>query len=191
MKPSLRTLIETAALVLISAVLFVGFFHVNNWVFSGLEYRQGVNWVFLPAGFRVILVLIMGLPASIGIMLGTWFIDSTGSETSPYVMTMLNGVVSGFTPWLVMKVLDQGERFGLHLQELTTVKLMEFTLIYAACNAVLHQLSWWLRDHNSINLWVDLWPMFVGDAVGALLMLYALKGLLGLLKSPSSNSKIR
>ncbi|MEY4733254.1 MAG: hypothetical protein RLZZ464_1320 [Pseudomonadota bacterium] len=191
MKPSLRILIETAALVLSSAVLFVGFFHVNNWVFSGLEYRQGVNWVFLPAGFRVILVLIMGLPASIGIMLGTWFIDITGSETSPYVMTLLNGVVSGFTPWLVMKVLDQGERFGLHLQELTTVKLMEFTLIYAACNAVLHQLSWWLRDHNSINLWVDLWPMFIGDAVGALLMLYAFKGLLGLLKSPSSNSKIR
>jgi hypothetical protein len=191
MKPSLRTLIETAALVLISAVLFVGFFHVNNWVFSGLEYRHGVNWVFLPAGFRVILVLIMGLPASIGIMLGTWFIDSTGSETSPYVMTLLNGVVSGFTPWLVMKVLDQGERFGLHLQELTTLKLMEFTLIYAACNAVLHQLSWWLRDHNSINLWVDLWPMFIGDAVGALLMLYAFKGLLGLLKSPLPNSKTR
>jgi hypothetical protein len=191
MKPSLRILIETAALVLISAVLFVGFFHVNNWVFSGLEYRHGVNWVFLPAGFRVILVLIMGLPASIGIMLGTWFIDITGSETSPYVMTLLNGVVSGFTPWLVMKVLDQGERFGLHLQELTTLKLMEFTLIYAACNAVLHQLSWWLRDHNSINLWVDLWPMFIGDAVGALLMLYAFKGLLGLLKSPLPNSKIR
>jgi hypothetical protein len=191
MKTSLRILIETAALVLISAMLFVGFFHVNNWVFSDLEYRHGVNWVFLPAGFRVILVLVMGLPASIGIMLGTWFIDSTGPETSPYVMTMLNGVVSGFTPWLVMKVLDQGERFGLHLQELTSVKLMEFTLIYAACNAVLHQLSWWLRDHNSINLWVDLWPMFIGDAVGALLMLYAFKGLLGLLKSPLPNSKIR
>ena len=191
MKPSLRTLIETAALVLISAVLFVGFFHVNNWVFSDLEYRHGVNWVFLPAGFRVILVLIMGLPASIGIMLGTWFIEITGAETSPYVMSLLNGIVSGFTPWLVMKVLDQGGKFGPQLQQLNAVKLMEFTLIYAACNAVLHQLSWWLRDHNSINLWVDLWPMFIGDAVGALLMLYAFKGLLGLLKSPLPNSKTR
>ncbi len=191
MKPRLKTLIETVALVLISAVLFVGFFHVNNWVFSGLEYRHGVNWVFLPAGFRVILVLVMGLPASIGIMLGTWFIDSTGAETSPYVMTMLNGVVSGFTPWLVMKVLDQGGRFGLHLQGLTALKLIEFTLIYAACNAVLHQLSWWMRDHSSINLWVDLWPMFIGDAVGALLMLYAFKGLLGLLKGPWLSSKTR
>ena len=189
MKPSLRTLIEMAALILISAVLFVGFFHINNWVFSGLEYRHGVNWVFLPAGFRVILVLIMGLPASIGIMLGTWFIDSAGSENLPYVMSLLNGVVSGFTPWLVMKVLDQGGKFGPQLQELTTVKLMEFTLIYAACNAVLHQLSWWLRDHNSINLWVDPWPMFIGDAVGALLMLYAFKGLLGLLKGPLATSK--
>jgi hypothetical protein len=164
---------------------------VNNWVFSGLEYRHGVNWVFLPAGFRVILVLIMGLPASIGIMLGTWFIEITGAETSPYVMSLLNGIVSGFTPWLVMKVLDQGGKFGPQLQQLNAVKLMEFTLIYAACNAVLHQLSWWLRDHSSINLWVDLWPMFIGDAVGALLMLYAFKGLLGLLKGPWLSSKTR
>lgn len=190
MKSHLKTWIETAALVLISATLFVGFFHVNNWVFSGLEYRHGVNWVFLPAGFRVILVLIMGLPASIGIMLGTWFIDSTGSTPSPYGVTLLNGVVSGFTPWLVMKVLDQSGKFGPQLQQLNTVKLMEFTLIYAACNAVLHQLSWWFHDHSSINLWVDLWPMFIGDAVGAMLMLYAFKGLLGLLKGPLSTSKI-
>lgn len=190
MKACLKTWIETAALVLISAVLFIGFFHVNNWVFSGLEYRHGVNWVFLPAGFRVILVLVMGLPASIGIMLGTWFIDNAGSETSPYVMPLLNGVVSGFTPWLVMKVLDQGGKFGPQLQQLNTVKLIEFTLIYAACNALLHQLSWWLRDHSSINLWLDLWPMFIGDAVGAMLMLYAFKGLLGLLKGPLATSKI-
>jgi hypothetical protein len=189
MKPSLITLIETTALVLISAVLFVGFFHVNNWVFSGLEYRHGVNWVFLPAGFRVILVLVMGLPASIGIMLGTWFIDMTSSQSSHDVVTLLNGLVSGFTPWLVMKVLDQGGKFGPQLQQLNTVKLIEFTLIYAACNAVLHQLSWWLRDHSSVNLWVDLWPMFIGDAVGAMLMLYAFKGLLGLLKGPLSTSK--
>ena len=61
MNCSAREILETAALILISTLLFVAFFHVNGWVFAGIEYRQGVNWIFLPAGFRVLLVLTMGI----------------------------------------------------------------------------------------------------------------------------------
>ena len=62
---SVRDGFETTALTLISAVLFVGFFHLNDLIFSIFEYSDGISWVFLPAGFRVILVLIMGLPGAL------------------------------------------------------------------------------------------------------------------------------
>jgi hypothetical protein len=175
MNPSFKTLIETAALALISAVLFVGFFHVNNWVFSGLEYRDGVNWVFLPAGFRVILVLVMGLPASIGIMLGTWFIDREMITGHLATMTLLNGIVSGFTPWLVHKACENYGHMGNQLQRLTSHQLLNFTLMYAAANAIAHHVSWWFFQRADVNIWVDVWPMFVGDTIGALLMLYGFK----------------
>lgn len=60
--------------------------------------------------------------------------------------------------------------------------MLNFTLIYAAGNAFLQQLGWWLTDHASVNPWVDIWPMFVGDALGALIVLYALIGLMGMVK---------
>ncbi len=179
---SLRAALETAALILISALLFVAFFDVNDWVFANLQYRQGVNWIFLPAGFRVALVLVMGLPASMGIMLGTWFLDREGIQAGQSSIILLNGVVSGFTPWIIMKVMERRGQFGAQLTLLNSTQLLNFTLIYAAGNAFLHQLGWWLTDHASVNPWLDIWPMFVGDAVGALIMLYAFKGLLGIVK---------
>jgi hypothetical protein len=77
MSKALRDTFEKSALTLISAVLFVGFFQLNNWAFSIFEYSEGISWVFLPAGFRVILVLVLGLPGALGLMLGSWFIDKT------------------------------------------------------------------------------------------------------------------
>lgn len=172
-----REAAETSALILISGVLFVLFFTLNNWVFAAIEYRQGINWIFLPAGFRVILVLVMGLPASVGIMAGTWFIDRSVLETTQYSISLMNGIVSGFTPWLVMKAMDSRQQFGAFLQHFSSAQLLNFTLIYAICNALAHHLCWWLFDSETVNLLVDVWPMFVGDAIGALLMLYAFKGI--------------
>ena len=188
MNYSVREALETAALILISALLFVAFFHVNDWVFAGIEYRHGVNWIFLPAGFRVILVLTMGIPAGMGIMLGTWYLGRAGFETGQASLILLNGTISGFTPWVIMKTLENRGKLGTQLQQLNSTQLLNFTLIYAAGNAALHQLCWWLLDHASVNPWVDIWPMFIGDALGALIMLYAFKGLLGLLKPSTLTS---
>ena len=184
----LQATFEKALLISISALLFIAFFDVNAWVFANLEYRQGVNWIFLPAGFRIILVLTMGLPASTGIMLGTWFLDRATLGTEHAILILLNGVVSGFTPWLIMKALEKSGKLSPQLQQFSSAQLLNFTLIYAAGNAVLHQLGWWLLDHASINPWVDIWPMFIGDVLGALIMLYAFKGVLSLLKPAAQRS---
>jgi len=169
---------EITALTLLSAVLFVGFFQLNGWAFSNFEYREGVNWVFLPAGFRVILVLIAGLPGGFGIMLGTWFIDRETLGGDAGAMALLNGIVSGFTPWLVLKVSENYGVLNHQLQRMTGHQLLNFTLLYAAANALAHHLSWWFFNRSELNIWVDIWPMFIGDTVGALLMLYAFKFLL-------------
>jgi hypothetical protein len=58
--------LQKTALTLLSAVLFVGFFELNDLIFYSFEHKEGINWLFLPAGFRVILVLVLGLPGALG-----------------------------------------------------------------------------------------------------------------------------
>ena len=182
MKITIQEAIETSALTLGSAVLFASFFQFNGWLFADLVYREGVNWVFLPAGFRVILVLVLGLPGTMGIMLGTWFLDRDSLGTSSMWLALVNGVVSGFTPLWVLKVLNRGKRTHHLLQDMTPQRLLNFTLIFAAASAVAHHLVWLLLERADVNIWVDVWPMFIGDAIGALLMLYGFKLLLSRIK---------
>jgi hypothetical protein len=35
-----------------------------------------------------------------------------------------------------------------------------------------------MLDRPELNIWVDIWPMFFGNVLGALLMLYGFKFLL-------------
>jgi len=169
---------EATALTLGSAVLFAGFFVFNGWLFGDLLYREGVNWVFLPAGFRIVLILVLGLPGALGIMLGTWFLDWELMATSSMGLALANGVVSGFTPLWVLKALERGRRTRRLLQNMTAQQLLNITLIFAAASSVAHHLVWVLLGRENVNIWVDVWPMFVGDAIGALLMLYSFKFLL-------------
>jgi hypothetical protein len=187
MKLSVRNAAEAAVLSLVSALLFVGFFRLNALFFSALEHSEGVNWIFLPAGFRVLLVLGMGLPGCLGIFLGNLYLDLEHLRHGHEVLTVLTAVVSGFTPLLVMKAMEHWGLLNKGLQGLSYGQLLNYTLAYGAANALLHQLLWLVITVHEHQLWVEIWPMFVGDVLGALIMLYAFKGLLSMLKLRSKD----
>jgi hypothetical protein len=170
-----RHVFESTALTLISAVLSVGFFHLNDLIFSIFEYSDGINWLFLPAGFRVILVLVMGLPGAMGLLLSSWFIERDLFTQGDATLAFLNGVVGGLTPWLVLKYLTHRQWLSPQLQSLNVIQLLNVTLIFSAASALTHQLVWLMLERQHLNIWVDIWPMFVGNALGTLLMLYGFK----------------
>ena len=175
MNRSVRQSLEMAIMVAISALLYVEFFNLNSLIFSSLEHIQGVNWVFLPAGFRVLLVLSMGLPGAAGILLGNCWLDRGSFSEDTLWLLLATGVVSGFTPWCIKYLMEKKRLLAQQLQKLTAPSLLQFVLAYAVANAVGHNLVWWALHRPGINPWVDIWPMFVGDAVGAMVILYTLK----------------
>ncbi len=175
--------LERALMTLVSALLFVGFFRLNDWLFASLEFVKGVNWVFLPAGFRVLLVLVTGLPGAVGIALGTLWLDIHSDIQISETKMLLNGLASGFGPWLVKCWLEKRGELQPELEQLTSASLLHFVLIYAAFNAIAHQGINWFLEQSQSTIWINVWPMFVGDAIGALIVLYALKLSLPWLKS--------
>ena len=172
---------EYALMTVISALLYTGFFVLNDLLFSGFEHVVGVNWIYLPSGFRVLLVLAMSWSGSLGIMLGGCYIDLFVHHETLGPVMLGNGIVSGFAP-LVIKAWMQGRGgFTAQLNNLNVFHLLHFVLLYAACNSIGHQSLWWLFGRPGADFWVDIWPMFVGDALGAILILYGLRALLPLL----------
>jgi hypothetical protein len=136
----------------------------------------------LPAGFRVLLVLGMGLPGAVGILLGNLWLDheALSVETLPSVLAI--GLASGFGPWLVKRFMEQRGLLQHDLRHITANRLLQFVLLYAGFNALAHQLIRAAFHTPNAEPWVDIWPMFIGDAIGALVVLYGVKLLLAVLR---------
>ena len=60
--------------VLISATLYFGCFHLNMVLFKALELHSGANWIFLPAGIRLLCTLLLGVEGAIGLLIASLII---------------------------------------------------------------------------------------------------------------------
>ena len=179
---SANTLLQKTALTFLSAVLFVSTFQLNNLIFSGLSFSEGISWVFLPAGFRIVLVLVLGWPGALGLVFGSWFLDSDLFDDARWKLAFFNGLVSGLVPGLVLWALRHRKWVDVGLKSLTAPKLLQMTLLFAGASTLSHHAVWYILARENFNPWVSIWPMFIGDTLGALLLLYAFKFALGRVK---------
>lgn len=162
--------VERWLLVGLATALYVALFWLNDWALMGLELTRGVNWVFLPAGLRVFLVLILGAPGALGVVLGTWAID-LGQGQALSSGLLLNGLASGLTPWLLRLGLEHLQMFPRDLRDLHWPALSRYVLLYALLNALAHHTAWHVTGWRDNQWWVDIWPMVVGDLAGALIVI--------------------
>jgi hypothetical protein len=166
----------------ISALSYTSLFYLNNWLTSELVFSLGVNWIYLPAGLRLFLTLIFGLPGAIGIALASFLISYYGDFSRDLILCIGIGLVSGFAPFLAKVFVINNVRLSPDLSDLNFQKLVICILIYALLSAGLHQ--WWfstmaLDNAGGIN---HVFVMFIGDVLGSLLLISLIKYSLDFLK---------
>ena len=171
----LGTLSEAFFALLISAFAYASLFYVNHWLTSEFIFSLGVNWVYLPAGLRLFLTLIFGLPGAIGIALASFLISYHGDFPHDLLLCIGIGLVSGFAPYLARLFVLSNVRLAPDLSDLNFQKLIFCILIYAFLSAGLHQ--WWfstmaLDNAGGVN---HLSVMFIGDILGSLLLISLVK----------------
>ena len=176
------TLSEVTFALLISALSYTSLFYLNSWLTSELVFSLGVNWIYLPAGLRLFLTLIFGLPGAIGITLASFLISYYGDFSRDLILCIGIGLVSGFAPYLARVFALNNVRLAPDLSDLNFQKLIVCILIYAFLSAVLHQ--WWfstmaLNNTGGIN---HVSVMFIGDVLGSLLLISLIKYSLDVLK---------
>jgi len=177
-------LVEAAVLVFVSALVYWAGFELQVWLFSFTEHIPGVNWFYLPSGLRVLLVMIAGAFGATGIFLATIVIDLMHLSEIRGAMLISTALASGFGAWLALWVLRCKGVIAEGLTDLTSLALLQFALLFSIFNAVFHQTVWLVTDRSGSMFMVDVWPMFVGDLLGAMFFLYGLKMMLKLSRSP-------
>lgn len=166
---------------LISALLYIALFFLNDWLTQSLKYDLGVSWIYLPAGLRLFLILIFGLAGAIGIAVASFAISYFGAFPADLVTCIGIGLISGFAPLLAKGLVVSNVPINNDLSNLSIQKIILCVVVYALVSAGLHQYWFEVRDLESGSLNHFL-VMFVGDIAGSILLIAVIKYSIDLLK---------
>ena len=163
-----------------SALLYFGCFHLNMSLFNTLELHSGANWIFLPAGVRLLCTLVLGMEGAIGLLMASLFISLQTYGQMGLVTNLGSALISAGAPYLVYRLaLLNG--MPATLETLNAAKLGLLCLVYAFANALLHSIWYLLRSVNT-DLMTGFTAMFTGDLIGTLIVLYAVKIILATIR---------
>lgn len=156
-----------------ATLVYYGTYIFNGWFFSSVKIAPYVSLIYLPAAVRMLFALVLGLPAAIGMALGTLLIIYTtqGAWTVVWYEAIPVSIISGFSPLVAVAVGVRWLRLPSDLRGLKPSHLMQFTLLGALCNSIPTNGFYWLAGNLDTPL-PAMAQMFVGDVLGTLLVLW-------------------
>lgn len=163
-----------AMVVVLTAVAYIALFQVSSWLISPSAFSDGVSWVFLPSGLRLVFVLIFLHWGAIGVGLGSALISLRYQLSGDIVTAAVTGFISGFAPWLARALCVR--RFGLDagLRGLTPGALLGLSAVFALISASMHQ-AWYFIRGQTVELLHTTAVMALGDFLGTVCVLYLAK----------------
>lgn len=167
------------AQVLATIVLFLGMLWLNEWLFRRFEYAPGINWVYLPAGMRLLCTLLFAEAGAIGLLLVSWYVSFVFFFPHDPERAFMGGIIAALAPWLVYRGASHFWGFAGSLRNLTPGRLLVLAVAYSVASPLLHHLYFAARGQQ--DLLPGFLAMVVGDLNGTLIVLYGMKGLLALL----------
>ena len=176
---SLAFLRQQTTYVLATVALFLGMVAINEWLFARLEFVPGINWIYLPAGVRLLSTLLFAEAGAVGLLIASWGVSFLYFFPGDFDRAFWGGILATVAPYGVY--LAARQRWGLHasLANLTPRRLLVLCVACSVASPLLHHLYFALRGGR--DLFGSFVAMAVGDLNGTLIVIYAMKGVLALL----------
>lgn len=166
--------------LLVVATVWVSLYLVNDWLFQFVAVSEYISWVFLPAAVRMLAVLLTGWVGVAGLFVGSLITGFYGFGDSSLGQVVVLAGLSALAPMLAFIVCANFLGLRADLQGLSAMQLVMLSLVCAAFTSGLHSVH--LYAFGTVEAFVDAFvPMFVGDLLGTIAVLYVAKILMGLM----------
>jgi hypothetical protein len=179
-----------ASMVAGSAILFLLVFLANEWLFNSAQFEvvRGMNWIYLPAGMRLLCTLLFGGAGAIGVLIASWITCVFYFFPDDPLRSFAGGIASAAAPYLVYKMAQKLYGLQASLANLNARRLLLLSLVYSIANPTLHHL-WLLLRGDAITS--AYFVMVIGDFLGTLIVIYAMKLILSFFPAPARHEKNR
>jgi hypothetical protein len=166
----------------IAALLWITLYRLNAWIFSSFQVNEYVCWIFLPAAVRLITVLLMGMPASVGLFIGTYV--TCNPVTGVNVIDSIEvAILSAASPFLAVLACTKILKLANDLHGLNVKHLAVFSLVSGVFNVALHDV--FLFESNKISdLYESSISMLAGDVTGTWVVLVVAAQFLRVISPP-------
>jgi uncharacterized membrane protein len=157
-----------------TSILFLATLIANQWLFPYSEYAPGANWVYLPAGMRLLCTLVFAEAGALGMLIASWVSCTFLYFPDDPLRSMFYGTISALAPYLIYLFAMRALGLRTSLSNLTAKRLLLLIVLYAIAGPALHQI--WLALHGeSADMLERYKVMVVGDLSGSLIVIYAIK----------------
>jgi len=182
LKIFLMTITKRTALVLACAIFYYSVFYFNKLLFDTYEFSYGVNWIFIPSGFQLLLVLTAIVDGAIGIALASFIIGLESYYLDSVTRTLITGLISGGSPLLARKICFDFLNIDRELIKITPKAILQMSVVFALISATLHQL-WFFFNGKSDAFIQSLLVMALGNLLGTALVLTTIRLLTSKIKT--------
>lgn len=167
--------------IILSAALYMAFFYFNQTITTPLEEAKGVNWIFLPAGLRIFLTLILDYSGAIGLAIASLLINYIGFYELDLTSTLGIAIICGVAPLLGRHFVIHNLNIQADLSNISMKQLLLIIIAYSLLSSGLHQIWFSTRGLDS-GSWNHFIAMFCGDAAGSILFVAIIKYGIDLIK---------
>ena len=161
-------LIKTVIALLLS-ITWLLFYKFNNYAFQFFAHSDRAHWIFLPAGLRVLAVLIFEEVGVLGLIAGAFW-TLPYKQTSDLAYNMVLAGTSALAPLFAILLFGYLYSIKPNLSGLRGRHIIVMSVIAALANTALVNLTLvsFGRFHHDIT---QLLTIFVGDVLGVLILL--------------------
>lgn len=152
-----------------TAILFLATILLNELLFTHLEFAPGINMIYLPAGVRLLSVLLFAEAGAIGLLLASWYVCFFHFFPNDPLRSFAGGILSSLAPYLAYRAL-LASGIGASLRGMSGQRLFCFALLFSVMSPAMHHA--WFALMGGQDLWKGFVVMFTGDLAGTLIVLY-------------------
>lgn len=179
-----------ASMVVGSAIVFLLVFLANEWLFNSAQFEvvRGMNWIYLPAGMRLLCTLLFGGAGAIGVLIASWITCVFYFFPDDPLRSFAGGIASAAAPYLVYRMAQHLYGLQTSLVNLNARRLLLLSLAYSIANPLLHHFWLFVRGEPITSAF---FVMVLGDLLGTLVVIYTVKLILSCLPAPGLRQQNR
>lgn len=148
----------------------------NELFFMRAEFLNGIGWIYLPAGTRLLCTLLFGRAGAVGLLITGWFACYWYYFPGDPLRATMGAIAGAVGPYLVYVIAQQKLGLRASLTNLTPKRLFICAAGCSIASPLFHHI--WFALHGDPYIVSGLAVMFIGDLVGTLIVVYTAKGLL-------------